>query len=109
MENVLHLTEVQTLNLNFLLTIQACLKQDRLAASYRFHLDAECAAMLDEMSVSDLVALAQNMPHESLFQPIGNLRTLLAAPCGLVVTLCTVGMDQSHAKPLQAVAATKSA
>lgn len=98
MDNAIHLTDVQQLNLNFLLTIQAGLKQDPIAASYKFHLDPECAALLSEMTVSELVALAANMPHESLFQPIGNLPALLVAPQGLAVTLCRVGARRPAAK-----------
>lgn len=98
MENAIHLTDVQQLNLNFLLTIQANLKQDRIAASYKFHLAPECAALLSEMTASDLVALAGHMPHESLFQPIVNLPVLLAAPYGLASTLCRVGAGSPVAK-----------
>lgn len=106
MDNAIHLTDVQQLNLNFLLTIQAGLKHDRIAASYKFHLDPDCAALLGAMNASDLVALAANMPHESLFQPIGNLSSLLAAPHGLAVTLCTVGAGRPNSSaPNAAVAA----
>ncbi|MBB3122191.1 flagellar transcriptional regulator FlhD [Pseudoduganella violacea] len=91
MDHAIALTEVQYLNLNFLLTIQACLKSDRAAAAYKFHLDRTCAARLASMSVSQLQVLAANMPHESLFKPVGNLAELLDAPPGLAMTLCTVG------------------
>ncbi|MES2260645.1 MAG: flagellar transcriptional regulator FlhD [Pseudomonadota bacterium] len=98
MDSAIHLTDVQQLNLNFLLTIQAGLKQDRVAASYKFHLEPDCANLLSEMTVSDLFALAANMPHESLFQPIGNLPALLVAPLDLAVTLCRVGASRPVAK-----------
>ncbi len=91
MENAVQLTEVQYLNLNFLLTIQACLKSDRGAAVYKFHLDRLCAAKLASMSVAQLQMLAANMPHESLFKPVGNFIDLLDAPPGLAMTLCAVG------------------
>ena len=105
MDNAQYLTEVQKLNLNFLLTIQACLKHDSMTARFRFHLDAECAAALSGMTAGNLIALAENMPHESLFQPIRNLHTLLGAPGDLAVTLCTVGMDHLHGPTVTAVAA----
>ena len=109
MDNAIHLTDVQQLNLNFLLTIQAGLKHDRVAASYKFHLDPDCAALLGAMNASDLVALAANMPHESLFQPIGNLTTLLAAPHSLAVTLCTVGAGRPSPAAPRAVVGTAKA
>lgn len=108
MDNVIHLTDVQQLNLQFLLTIQAGLRQNRIATSYKFHLDPDCAALLSTMSVSDLVALAPSMPHESLFLPIGNLPAVLAAPAGLAVTLCRVGANRPVGKPDQSLPAVQS-
>ncbi|MBY0241999.1 MAG: flagellar transcriptional regulator FlhD [Burkholderiaceae bacterium] len=91
MDNAIHLSEVQQLNLHFLLTIQAGLKQDRVATSYKFRLDPDCEALLSEVTAGDLVALAPSMPDESLFLPIGNLPAVLTAPAGLAVTLRRVG------------------
>jgi hypothetical protein len=95
MDNAPHLSDVQQLNLNFLLTVQAALKQDRLTASFKFHLDAESAALLPSMSVRDLIVLAENMAHESVCQPIGNLPALLTAPRSLAGMLCTAGASRA--------------
>ncbi len=91
MENSIQLTDVQYLNLNFLLTIQACLRNERLSAIYKFHLDPVTATRLAEMTAGDLHLLAVNMPHESLFRPVDNLANLLDAPPGLAMMLCAAG------------------
>ena len=95
MENSIQLTDVQYLNLNFLLTIQACLRSERLSAIYKFHLDPVSAARLAEMTASELQLLAVNMPHESLFRPVDNLPDLLDAPLGLAMILCAAGTSQA--------------
>ncbi len=91
MENSIQLTDVQYLNLNYLLTIQACLRSERLSAAYNFHLDHETATKLANMTVAELQLLAANMPHESLFKPVDNLSGLLDAPPGLAMMLCAAG------------------
>src|SRR5689334_19988146 len=93
MENSIHLTEVQYLNLNFLLAIQASLRSERLSAIYKFHLDPESATKLADMTTSELQLLAANMPHESLFRPVDNLAKLLDAPLGLAMMLCAAGTN----------------
>lgn len=93
MDNSIHLTEVQYLNLNYLLTIQASLRSERLSAIYKFHLDPESAAKLAEMTTGELQLLAANMPHESLFRPVDNLAKLLDAPVGLAMMLCAAGTN----------------
>ncbi len=94
MDNTPHLSDVQQLNLDYLLIVQAALKQDRLTASYTFHLDPESAAILPTMSVRELSALAQSVTHESLCRPIANLAALLKAPRSLAGMLCTAGAGQ---------------
>lgn len=105
MEHSIQLTDVQYLNLNFLLTIQACLHNERLSAIYKFHLDHETATRLAEMKPSELQLLAANMPHESLFRPVENLAGLLDAPPGLAMLLCAAGTCQ----PVQAKLAPTTA
>lgn len=95
MDNSIQLTDVQYLNLNFLLTIQACLRSERLSAIYKFHLDPLSAARLAEMTPSELQLLAVNMPHESLFRPVENLADLLDAPPGLAMLLCAAGTSHT--------------
>lgn len=91
MEQATRPSDVQYLNLNFLLTIQVNLKRDFIATSYKFHLDHASAEKLAGMSFDALQLLASNMPHESLFQPIGNFTALLDAPPGLAMMMCSVG------------------
>jgi hypothetical protein len=105
MENSIQLTDVQYLNLNFLLTIQACLRNERLSAIYKFHLDPETAARLAEMTASELQLLAVNMPHESLFRPVDNLADLLDAPPGLAMLLCAAGTSRPAKAALAPVGA----
>lgn len=105
MENSIQLTEVQYLNLNYLLTIQACLRAERLSAAYKFHLDHETATKLANMTTAELQLLAANMPHESLFKPIDNLVGLLDAPPGLAMMLCVAGTQiVASAMPVAAAA-----
>jgi len=85
------LTEVQYLNLTYLLTIQANLKTDPIAAAYKFHLSRELAITLDRMSVEDLRAAVSSMPFESMFEPVHNFVSLLTAAHPLAPTLSTVG------------------
>jgi hypothetical protein len=94
MENSIQVTDVQFLNLNYLTTIQACLRSERLAAIYKFHLDPETATKLTEMTTVELQLLAANMPHESLFKPVDNLADLLDAPPALAMLLCAAGTCQ---------------
>lgn len=91
MEDAIRYTDVQYLNLNYLLTIQVGLKQDPLATCCTFHLDTASAETLAAMSVDSLQQLAASMSHESLFKPIANFRTLLETPPVLAMTLCRVG------------------
>ena len=91
MEDAIRYTEVQYLNLNYLLTIQVGLKQDPLATCCTYHLDTASAETLAAMSVDSLQLLAANMSHESLFKPIANFKTLLETPPVLAMTLCRVG------------------
>jgi hypothetical protein len=91
MESSIQLTDVQFLNLNFLLTIQACLRHERLSAVYKFHLDHVTATKLAAMTTAEVQLLAANTPHESLFKPVDNLADLLAAPPGLAMMLCAAG------------------
>ncbi|QBE66272.1 MULTISPECIES: flagellar transcriptional regulator FlhD [Pseudoduganella] len=97
MDNAPHLSDVQQLNLDYLLIVQAALKQDRLTASYTFHLDPDSAAILPTMSVRELSTLAQSVTQESLCRPIANLAALLKAPRSLAGMLCTAGVGQNAA------------
>jgi len=97
MENATQCTDVQYLNLNYLLTIQVGLKQDHLATCCAFHLDEACARTLAAMGVDELQLLAAGMSHESLFKPVANFTALLATPPALAMTLCSVGA-RDHAE-----------
>lgn len=99
MEDAIRYTEVQYLNLNYLLTIQVGLKHDPLATCCTYHLDTASAETLAAMSVDSLQLLAASMSHESLFKPIANFKTLLETPPVLAMTLCRVGaVDQDAAR-----------
>lgn len=92
MDHSIQLSDVQNLNFYNLLTIQAALRSDLVAASYKFHLDRDTANELARKSVEELRAFAASMPYESLFQPVGNFGDLMASPSALAPILCAVGL-----------------
>lgn len=91
MDTSIELTDVQDLNLIYLLTVQASVKTDLIAAAYKFHLPHELAITLARMSVGELRAVVSTMQYECLFEPVANFTSLLMAPPSLAPILSAVG------------------
>ena len=67
MSNTVQLSDVQLLNLSVLMTIQASIKKDPVAACYKFNLRADQAHRVEGLGQQQLQAIVANRGHESLF------------------------------------------
>lgn len=90
MSNTVHLSDVQLLNLSVLMTMQASVKKDPVAAGFNFNLSADEAARIDGLRQEQLQAIVANRGHESLFKLRDDFWPLLDAPPGLQVPLSIV-------------------
>ena len=90
MSNTVRLSDVQLLNLSVLMTIQASIKRDPVAACYRFNLRDEQAQRVEGLGQQQLQAIVANRGDESLFKLRDDFWPLLDAPPGLQVPLSTV-------------------
>ena len=104
MSNTVHLSDVQLLNLSALMTIQASIKKDPVAACFKFNLSVAQAQRVEGLGQQQLQAIVANRAEESLFKLRDDFWPLLDAPLGLQVPLSTV----RFAGALATVVATKS-
>ena len=68
MSNTVQLSDVQLLNLSVLMTIQASIKKDPVAACYKFNLRDDQAHRVEGLGQQQLQAIVANRGHESLFK-----------------------------------------
>ena len=90
MSNTVNLSDVQLLNLSALMTIQASIKKDPVAACFKFNLSACQAQRVEGLGQQQLQAIVANRPDASLFKLRDDFWPLLDAPPGLQVPLSTV-------------------
>jgi len=91
MSNTIHLSDVQLLNLSALMTIQASITKDPVAACFKFNLSAVQAQRVEGLSQQQqMQAIVANRADESLFKLRDDFWPLLEAPLGLQVPLSTV-------------------
>jgi hypothetical protein len=90
MSNTVYLSDVQLLNLSALMTIQASIKKDPVAACFKFNLSAAQAQRVEGLGQQQLQAIVANRADESLFRLRDDFWPLLDAPLGLQVPLSTV-------------------
>jgi hypothetical protein len=90
MSNTVHLSDVQLLNLSVLMTIQASIKRDPVAACYRFNLRDDQAQQVEGLGQQQLQAIVANRGEESLFKLRDDFWPLLDAPPGLQLPLSIV-------------------
>ena len=104
MSNTVPLSDVQLLNLSVLMTIQASIKRDPVAACCRFNLRDDQARRIEDLGQQQLQAIVANRGDESLFKLRDDFWPLLDAPPGLQVPLSTVrfaGTPSTVAEPRQ--------
>jgi len=90
MSNTVRLSDVQLLNLSVLMTIQASIKKDPVAACYRFNVSAVHAQRFEGLGQQQLQSIVANRGDESLFKLRDDFWWLLDAPPGLQAPLSTV-------------------
>jgi hypothetical protein len=90
MSNAVHLSDVQLLNLSILLTLQANIKKDPVAACFKFNLSVEEGTRVESLGQQQLQAIVANRGEESLFKLRDDFWPLLDAPPGLQVPLSAV-------------------
>lgn len=90
MSNTVYLSDVQLLNLSALMTMQASIKKDPVAACCKFNLSAAQAQRVEGLGQQQLQAIVANRADESLFKLRDDFWPLLDAPPGLQVPLSTV-------------------
>ena len=90
MSNTVELSDVQLLNLSVLMTVQAGIKKDPIAACYKFNLSAEQASRIEKLGQEQLQAIVANRAQESLFSLREDFWHLVDAPAGLHGPLSTV-------------------
>lgn|SRR5690554_2101623 len=85
------ISELQELNLSYLLLVQKLIVEDRDTAIFRLKIDAELAELIAEMSVRELTALARQ--SHSLLQPnFGDVNQLKA----ILTNKRDTGMQATH-------------
>ena len=97
MSNTVQLSDVQLLNLSVLMTIQASIKKDPLAACYKFNLRDDQAHRVEGLGQQQLQAIVANRGQESLFKLRDDFWQLLDAPPGLQGPLATVRKGETRA------------
>ena len=94
MSNTVHLSDVQLLNLSVLMTMQASVKKDPVAACFKFNLSSDEAARIDGLRYEQVQAIVANRGHESLFKLREDLWQLLDTPPGLQGPLSMVRLPE---------------
>jgi len=97
MSNTVQLSDVQLLNLSVLMTVQASIKKDPVAACYKFNLRDDQAHRVAGLGQQQLQAIVANRGHESLFNLRDDFWQLLDAPLGLQGPLSTVRKAETPA------------
>ena len=90
----LELSQVQKANLNMLIQIVECAKQDNATACSRFGLDAEQAKFLAPLAFQDMLTLVTHLGDECLFPPRSDLVQILTWPPQLANALLMVHPPQ---------------
>jgi hypothetical protein len=90
-------SDIQLLNLSFLLTIQASIREDPVAACYKYRVRAEQASRLADLAPEQMQRLVANLGHQCLFMPRDDILQLLEAPPGLLAPLSSVRASQPDA------------
>ena len=83
MSSTVHLSDVQLLNLSILMTIQASITQDPVAACFRFNLGAHQAARIQRLRQEELQTIVANSRHEALISLREDFWRFLNTPPGL--------------------------
>ena len=83
MSNAVHLSDIQLLNLSVLLTLQANIKKDPVAACFKFNLSIDEGTRVESLGQQQLQAIVANRGDESLFKLRDDFWPLLDAPPGL--------------------------
>jgi len=92
---ILELSQVQIANLNMLILVAECAKQDSATACSRFGLDAEQAEYVASLTYQDMLTLVAHLGDECLFLPRSNLVQVLAWPPQLAGALLMVHSPQA--------------
>lgn len=96
MATTLRLSEVQLLNLSYLVTMQASVRKDAVDACSRFHLSPQQARQIEALGHDQIQVIVANLGHESLVELRGDFWRLLHAPTGLLGPLSAVGLHDSQ-------------
>lgn len=96
MSNTVYLSDVQLLNLSVLLTLQASVRRDRVAACYRFNLSAEQACRVESLGQEQLQMIVANRGHESVFKLRDDFWRLIDVPAGLHAPLSSVRLPEAQ-------------
>jgi len=88
-------SEVQFLNLHFLLIIQASIKSDIVAATYIYRITVDQAKKLADAAPEAILLLVANLKSECLFSLRKNLAQLLDIPHGLLGAISSVHNDDT--------------
>jgi hypothetical protein len=96
MSNTVYLSDVQLLNLSVLMTVQASVRRDRVAACYRFNLSAEQACRVESLGQEQLQMIVANRGHESVFNLRDDFWRLIDVPAGLHAPLSTVRLPEAQ-------------
>lgn len=98
MPNAVQFSDVQLLNLTFLLAIQSSIRKDPISACYKFKLSVEHAAKLIEIPPERIHGFVANLGHESVLVLRPDLLQLLDAPPGLQRPLSTVHVAETESR-----------
>lgn len=96
MSNAILLSDVQLLNLSFLMTVQASVRKDPVAACCKFNLSAAQAHRVESLGQEELQTIVANRGHESLFKLRDDFWPLLDAPAGLQGPLSSVRLQEAQ-------------
>lgn len=86
----LHLSDVQTINLQLLYAIRLGMERDLVGTCHKFYLDSAQAERIRGIRPEALVCLVQAMGQTSLFVPRSDILSLLDAPVALAGTWAAV-------------------
>lgn len=90
MDTHVQFSEIQLLNLSYLMAMQACSCKDLVAASNKYGVSAAQAQKVAKLGMEKIPALVANFGHECLCTPRDDLLQLLTQPSGVVVTFSGV-------------------
>lgn len=90
MNNNVHFSEVQLLNLSALLTIRDCVQHDLIAACCKFGLSSDQAHFISRLSVDEILVTVLHLGHECMLVPRQDLVSLLALPAPLAGPIASV-------------------